>query len=461
MQYQFPTIKHIDDVLPALEGRDEFIVAERPEDGYKVINYVVAFHDSFDIDVSNGYKTQHGEYVSKGVMRRECRGIIFDNDGNLISRPFHKFFNAGEKTETGLSRLPMNEYHTVMEKVDGSMIRPIVADMVNDFDTYMDQVRRSDYRSGPAGPTPKDENRWVAQGRNGWHNEVTYLQHVRMATKMGFTEIADMADKVVDHDLRKWMARILIEENATPLFEYVAPENRIVVNYNEAKLVLLAVRNNDDGEYWPRARIEYHNPPCDLVPVYGQVEGNINEYVARQKNQEGREGDVIQFNNGHMVKIKNDWYLRIHRVKDQISNDRRLLDLILNGEVDDILPVLDQEDQDRILLYDAKFQRAFKGMVKKLDTLSKEFKEKATMPNEFFEAEEPTINKKMVAVDLLPISDVPRKLYGVVFGFIDGKSTVYDAMLKRANQATSSYKKYNEFADLLGLAHTTDDLEEE
>ena len=29
MQYQFPEIRHLDDVRAAIEGRDEFIIAER------------------------------------------------------------------------------------------------------------------------------------------------------------------------------------------------------------------------------------------------------------------------------------------------------------------------------------------------------------------------------------------------------------------------------------------------
>ena len=39
MNYDFPVIKNISDVLPAIEGRDEFVVAEK--DGYNVINYNV------------------------------------------------------------------------------------------------------------------------------------------------------------------------------------------------------------------------------------------------------------------------------------------------------------------------------------------------------------------------------------------------------------------------------------
>ena len=436
MKYKFPTITHIDDVLPALEGRDEFVIANREEDEYQVVNYNVNFHDTFDIDVSDGYKTQHGEYVSKGVMRRECRGIIFDKDGYLISRPVHKFFNVSERSETDLARLDLSNYHTIMEKVDGSMIRPVVAYLTND-----------------------NPGRWIAMDRHGWKSEITYLQHARMATKMGFTDIADMADQAVSYDLRKWMVKILINHEATPIFEFTSPENRIVVQYDEPKLTLLAVRNLKTGNYWPRLQIISTEPPCDLVPVYGQVEGNANEYMTRQKEREGREGDVIQFNDGHMVKIKNDWYLRIHRVKDQISNDRRLLDLIVNNGVDDVLPNLDQVDRDRIVAYETAFKTAYENLVKKLDDFAAKAKEKATMPNEFFEAEK-TLDRKMVATVLLPESDIPNKLYGIIFGYLDGK-TVEDQMLKRVRESTSNTRRYNDIADLLGLSHTNDDLEDE
>ena len=39
MNYKFPYIKNISDVLPAIAGRDEFTVAEK--EGYTVINYNV------------------------------------------------------------------------------------------------------------------------------------------------------------------------------------------------------------------------------------------------------------------------------------------------------------------------------------------------------------------------------------------------------------------------------------
>ena len=45
MFYQFPKIEHIDDVRPAIEGRDEFIIAER--DWGFIVNYMVVMPDTF------------------------------------------------------------------------------------------------------------------------------------------------------------------------------------------------------------------------------------------------------------------------------------------------------------------------------------------------------------------------------------------------------------------------------
>jgi hypothetical protein len=49
---------------------------------------------------------------------------------------------------------------------------------------------------------------------------------------------------------------------------------------------------------------------------------NIQEYVNRSRLDENREGDIIRFEDGHMVKCKNDWYVRIHKTKDIIQKSK-------------------------------------------------------------------------------------------------------------------------------------------
>lgn len=192
MNYAFPEIRTINDVLPHIEGRSEFIVAER-EFG-TVINYVVATTNTFDMT---------GPDDLGGAIRRECRGLIFDRDGNIMSRPFHKFFNVNEREETQARLIDMSQPHVIMEKRDGSMVRPITI--------------------------------------NGY---------IRLATKMGITEVAMQAEKFFARNVKyKDFCIWCIDKGLTPIFEWTSPFNQIVLPYEEDILTLLAVRENISGKY--------------------------------------------------------------------------------------------------------------------------------------------------------------------------------------------------------------------
>lgn len=308
MNYEFPTIRHIDDVLPHIEGRSEFIVAER--EGYTVINYVVAMADTFNMT---------GPDDLGGAIRRECRGLIFDADGVLMSRPFHKFFNVNEREETQTHEIDMSQPHVIMEKMDGSMIRPLLVD-----------------------------------------------GYLRLGTKMGVTEVAMQAEEWLaaqDPALKNWIL-FYMHEGYTPIFEWISPFNQIVLAYEEADLVLLAIRENVTGRYLDLdEELTEISCPFTAVPQYGSMEGNILEYVNRQRGKEGREGDIIAFTDGHRLKVKNDWYVRIHKVIDRVKFDRNIVNLILNQEIDDVIPMLPQEQVKRIRDFEAVFSEALESKV--------------------------------------------------------------------------------------------------
>ena len=294
MMYKFPKLNHINDVLPHIEGRDEFIVAER--DGYTVVNYVVASNHTFDME--------NAEDIG-GAIRRECRGLVFDNDGNLMSRPFHKFFNINEREETLSKEIDLAYNHVIMEKVDGSMIRPLIVENC-----------------------------------------------LRLATKMGVTDVAMKAETWLasqDASKKAWL-REMVEKGVTPLFEWISPFNQIVIPYEEADLIFLGCRDNTTGEYY------FDNEaPFTKVQLYGRVNGNLDEYIAKQRECENREGDIIRFASGHMLKVKNDWYVRIHKTIERITFDRNIVNLILNSEVDDAIPLLPQVQVDRVRDVEKRF----------------------------------------------------------------------------------------------------------
>lgn len=372
----FPTIKTIDDVLPAVEGRDEFIVADKGD--YVVVNYNVGFEDTFDIDPENPLL---------GQLRRECRGIIFYPDGRIMSRPFHKFFNIGEREETLTRNIDMTRDHFVMEKMDGSMIRPLFVD---------------------------DE--------------------VRLGTKMGITDTSLAAEEITTHHELKWMKEAMAV-GLTPLFEFISPDNRIVLEYNRSELVLLAVRRNITGDYLSFDQIG--QTPFEIVPRYGSVEGTLEDYIARQRGLEGREGDIISFGN-EMHKLKNDWYVRIHKVKDKIRTDRHILALLLENELDDVYPHLDENDYNRVKKYERDFHNAFQKTLEDLNVRA------------IFAIERAKGDRKQLATKILPESGMDKKLWGFIFGAADGKD-MNDLLMRRVRSGLGNTAKYNELAHFLGL----------
>jgi RNA ligase len=305
MNYTFPKIETIDDVLPHIAGRTEFIVADKGD--YTVINYVVSMADTFDMVDENDLG---------GAIRRECRGIIFDADGAIMSRPYHKFFNVNERDETQHSRIDLNQPHVNMEKMDGSMIRPL-------------------YTEGK----------------------------LRLGTKMGVTDIAVDAEALLTDEQIKWLQEV-VKLNVTPLFEYVSPANKIVIEYKEPKLVLTGMRNNFSGNYYMP-----YKAPFEIVPMYGSIDGSMYDYIERARKQEGREGDIIRFVNGHMLKIKNDWYVRIHKTKDLVRTERNIADIIINEQLDDVLPLLDVTDLKTVRAYEKRFDAALENVLGRLDGL--------------------------------------------------------------------------------------------
>ena len=124
------------------------------------------------------------------------------------------------------------------------------------------------------------------------------------------------------------------------------------MDYPEDRLVLTAIRTLHSGTYVPyddmcRYASEFN------IPVVGAFEPIGDDLVDQIRKWEDAEGVVVRFDDGHMVKIKSEWYVRIHKVKSLLGQERDVVSLILNNELDDMLPVLPREDVERV----EKFQK--------------------------------------------------------------------------------------------------------
>lgn len=300
MNYDFPVIKTIDDVLPHIVGRDEFRVTDK--DNYTVINYMVAFENTFLWDDNDPIGSS---------IRRECRGITFDNDGKLICRKYHKFFNVGEKEETQLNKINLYEPHIVLEKLDGSLIS--------------------------CQPT--------AEG-------------FVLVTKAGVTDISQQAEVFIADKLNySRFIKKCIQKGTTPIFEWCSRKNRIVIDYPEDQLILTAMRYVFEGSYVTYEVMKNYATAWG-IPVVKAIAGddtNITEVVDHIRKWDDGEGVVLRFDTGHMVKIKADQYVLRHKTKDQVSQEKNIIQIILNDDVDDLVSLLTPDDVSRI----QQFQQLF------------------------------------------------------------------------------------------------------
>ena len=348
MNYEFPHITNISDVLPAIEGRDEFIVAEK--EGYTVINYNVMMADTFpdvktiwkDYPMPESYTCGCGIYVHPNVIqpgaihcsdclyveeqnakiRRECRGIIFDSKtGDIIRRPFHKFFNVNEREETQDHVIDLSRPHAILEKLDGSMIAPF----------------------------------WVGGdvGKFIW------------GTKMGETDVAKPVEAFVEANpnYRMFMKQML-NRGMTPIFEWCSRKQRIVLDYKEDQLILTAVRNMVTGEYMSRDQMEREAANAH-IPVVRQFEPqtDMKAFLEYVRDLEDLEGFVVRFDDGHMLKLKCHWYLQIHKAKEAILQDRNIVELILEEHLDDVKAHLPAEDRDRLTQFENDLNTAVSNVI--------------------------------------------------------------------------------------------------
>jgi len=180
----------------------------------------------------------------------------------------------------------------------------------------------------------------------------------RLCTKMGPTDVAAQAEPFVAArpNLDRFI-RDTISQGYTACFEWCSRQQQIVIFYPEDRLVLTAVRHNRTGEYLTYTQMqelagEYG---LDLVRAYPGTVENMQALVEQTRGLENQEGWIIRWADGHMCKLKADAYVRIHRAKDALTQEKNLLELILEEKLDDVKGFLPVEELARVESYERAF----------------------------------------------------------------------------------------------------------
>ncbi|WP_162903023.1 T4 RnlA family RNA ligase [Taibaiella koreensis] len=245
-----------------------------------------------------------------------CRGLILDAAGNVVARPFPKFFNLGEQSD---AVLPAGGFE-VFEKMDGSL------------------------------------------GILYWSKGEPYI-----ATRGSFT--SDQAQKANALLYDRYREAIpLLNPERTYLFEIIYPANRIVVDYGDQEaLVLLAVIDTESGAEFPPEEIGF--------PVVKRYNGVKDLSLLKQLEDPGKEGFVIRFDNNYRLKVKFAEYQRLHWIITQISSidiweylrDNRSFDELLEKVPDEFYQWVKQT-RERLLLQYAGIEQQCRAEFKVLDT---------------------------------------------------------------------------------------------
>ena len=235
-------------------------------------------HPSLDLYIYN--YTQRAQFDK--VWNEEtlqCRGLILDGAGNVVARPFRKFFNMQEILDQG-GQIPAEDF-IVTEKMDGSL-----------GILYLDADKK-----------------------------------YSLATRGSF--VSDQAKKGTEM-LREKFPEIAVNRNYTYLFEIIYPQNRIVVDYGGMEdIVLLAVIDNKTGE-------ELNPLPAGGFTHVKRYDGMKD--FANLEQRPNSEGYAVFFpSSKQRFKIKFEEYVRLHRLITGV-NARRIWDLLRNHQpMDELL----------------------------------------------------------------------------------------------------------------------------
>lgn len=98
------------------------------------------------------------------------------------------------------------------------------------------------------------------------------------------------------------------------------------------------------------------------IPVVKTFPGTVatmKALISDTRDSENIEGWVLRFNDGHMVKIKGDWYVRIHKTKDNLNFEKNVIDLIVNEKIDDAKSFMLDDDRHRVEKFEHEFWVGF------------------------------------------------------------------------------------------------------
>lgn len=243
----------------------------------------------------------------------QCRGLITDLEGDIVARPFRKFFNYGDQSAVIPLTTPL-----IHDKFDGSL--------------GIQYYDGDDVCIATRGSFKSDQAKWATK----WVREAGFFKE-------------DFNSKL------------------TYLWEIIYPENRIVVNYRgKTALVLLAVIDTETGTEEPLLFEQEASRLGVECSKHVSSRQTVDDFVKSIKAlTSDQEGYVLHWpTEGNLrVKVKASEYVRLHRLVTEFSTKNIWECLMYKTPFDDVLTNVPDEFYDWVRSkkqeLEATYDRAF------------------------------------------------------------------------------------------------------
>jgi len=242
---------------------------------------------------------------------RECRSIVIDvENDNIVLCPFKKFHNLNEIEENSLDNIQKMISNAksieISEKLDGSM---------QSFTWYNCEV----LGSGSQG-LDKEQSWRLEDGYNMIKSQKNYMQMLKDCAHFTF------------------------------IFEYISLKDAHVVQYNKAQegMYLIGIRNKVTGDQFSYEITKEFADFYNVLTVktfdktLDEVMGELDKYKSNEA-----EGYVLNID-GHMLKIKFNDYVSIHRILSKISSVNLIIKHIADDTFDDLISKVPDAYRERV-----------------------------------------------------------------------------------------------------------------
>lgn len=164
---------------------------------------------------------------------------------------------------------------------------------------------------------------------------------------------------------------------------------------------------------------------------------SIEQLMNDVRKMTRREGIIIRFADGHMIKVKAEEYVRIHKTIERVAFDRHIVKLILEEELDDVIGLLPAERAEYVREFERVFWAAFERQEHIFETL-------VGIARDQYAGD-----RKRVALEFVPqLTD--KSSGGFIYNALNGKP-MRELLLAHVAKNTGANVKWDECALWLGM----------